>query len=291
MAIGIYGVRFDENHRDSLEQFTRALGQSGKDLRVHESFMPFLMEKLPELSSLRTFTDIDSFPEMNLLLSVGGDGTLLNTVRIVKDSGIPVLGINTGRLGFLSLFSLEDPEALVSFIVEGGFELDPRTLLEVHCPDIELGSFPYALNEVTLHKKDTSSMITVHVFADGHFLNSYWADGLIASTPTGSTAYSLSCGGPIVMPGSENFILTPIAPHNLNVRPFVIANHTTLRMQAEGREPSTLLTMDNRSYSVPSMAEITLKKAPFPLNLVHGHGQHFFSTIRNKMMWGIDKRN
>lgn len=291
MAIGIYGIRFDDTHRESLERFALALSQTGTPLRVHESFMPFFSEQIPTLAHLETFNDASSFPEMNLLLSIGGDGTLLNTLRIVKDTGIPVLGINTGRLGFLSLFSLEDPDGLVAFVVNGGFELDSRTLLEIQCPDVDLGSFPFALNEITLHKKDTSSMITVHVFADDHFLNSYWADGLIVSTPTGSTAYSLSCGGPIVMPGSENFILTPIAPHNLNVRPFVMANHATLRIQSEGREPSTLLTIDSRSFSIPSMSEVTLKKAPFPLNLVTAHGQHFFSTIRNKMMWGIDKRN
>lgn len=291
MAIGIYGIRFAPSYQQAVSRLIDTLRNSARPLRVHERFHPFLCEVLPECSTLPTFSESNGTDDLDLLLSIGGDGTLLDTARIVRDRGTPVLGINTGRLGFLSLFNLQEPEKLGHFISQGGFELDGRSLIQVESDDVDLGDFSVAMNEVTVHKKDTSSMITVHTWADDQFLNSYWADGLIVSTPTGSTAYSLSCGGPIVMPGSENFILTPIAPHNLNVRPFVIPNETVLRMKAESREPTSLLTIDSRSFSIPEGAEIRLRRAPFELNLVVGDDHHFFSTIRNKMMWGIDRRN
>lgn len=291
MAIGIYGIRFAPPFQEPVRCLLDTLKSAGHELRVHERFHPFVSEALPSCADLPTFKDLSAFPEMNLLISIGGDGTLLDTARIVRDSGIPVLGVNTGRLGFLSLFNLEEPEALAKYILRGGFELEGRSLIQLSSSDVDLGDFAVAMNEVTLHKKDTSSMITVHTWADDQYLNSYWADGLIVATPTGSTAYSLSCGGPIVMPGSENFILTPIAPHNLNVRPFVIPNQSVLRLRAEGREPTSLLTIDSRSVSIPDGAEVILRRAPFELNLVVADDHHFFSTIRGKMMWGIDKRN
>lgn len=291
MAIGIYGIQFEASYKPPLQALVNQLRAFGLEIRIHRSFAPFLCKHIPELCDVPLFDDLAAFPEMNMLISVGGDGTMLGTLNIVRDSGIPVLGLNTGRLGFLSLFNLEDPLTLADYIRGGGFELDARDLLEISSDALDLGEFPLALNEITLHKKDTSSMITVHTYADDQFLNSYWADGLIVATPTGSTAYSLSCGGPIVMPGSENFILTPIAPHNLNVRPFVIPNRTKLTLYAEGRVASSLLTIDNRSYSLPVGAKVHVSRAGFDLNLVSGPDQHFFSTIRNKMMWGIDKRN
>lgn len=291
MSIGISGIRFERHHATALTALVEALLNEGHHVRIQAGFHAFLRDEVAFTLDTGVFQDVRDYPEMKLLLSIGGDGTLLDTLRVVRDSEVPVLGVNTGRLGFLSLFALDDPQALARYIMQGQFELDDRSAIEVIGGDVNIDSFPHALNEVTLHKKDTSSMISVHSWADGAFLNSYWADGLIVATPTGSTAYSLSCGGPIVMPGSENFILTPVAPHNLNVRPMVIPNSTELRLQAKGREPESLLTLDRRTYSIPSDASITLKKSPFNLRLVKAPEQHFFSTIRNKLMWGIDQRN
>ncbi|NQX93216.1 MAG: NAD(+)/NADH kinase, partial [Flavobacteriales bacterium] len=171
------------------------------------------------------------------------------------------------------------------------YELDHRALIEVEAKGVDLGGFKYALNEVTIHKKETASMITIHAHMEDQFINTYWADGLIVSTPTGSTAYSLSCGGPIVMPGTESWVFTPIAPHNLNVRPLVVANRHKITLRAEGREPTFLLTLDSRSVSIDSNTEVTLKNADFEIALINLENQHFFNTIRNKMMWGIDRRN
>lgn len=227
------------------------------------------------------------------LFSIGGDGTLLNTIMLVKDSKIPVLGINSGRLGFLTDINKDEfTTDLLMLLKNKQYELDNRSVIKLKTNDPELfADAPYALNEFTVHKLDSSAMITVHTFVDGRFLNSYWADGVIVATPTGSTAYSLSCGGPIVYPNSQNFVITPVAPHNLNVRPIVIPDHKTISFKIEGRSDTFLCTLDSRSESINHNIHLEVSKEKFEISLLRLSGNDFFSTLRNKLMWGVDSRN
>jgi NAD+ kinase len=225
------------------------------------------------------------------MFSVGGDGTLLESVSYVKKLKLPVLGINTGRLGFLTSVSSQETDEAIKSILANDFDLDTRSLLEVELKNNPFGTLNFALNEVTIQKKDSSSMITIHTYLDGKFLNSYWADGLIVSTPTGSTAYSLSCNGPIVLPNSGNIIITPIAPHNLNVRPLVIPDNIEVRLLIESRAENCLVALDYKSETIPVSTEIIIKKSKEQISLIRLKNHDFLSTLRNKLMWGLDKRN
>lgn len=226
----------------------------------------------------------------DFVLTLGGDGTILNAMTLVLDSGIPILGINLGRLGFLSSVEKTKLRESIDLLLTGEYDLDERTVIELHC-NHPLFDKPFALNDFTIHKRDTSSMITIHTYIDGEFLNSYWADGVIVSTPTGSTGYSLSCGGPIIFPNSENFVITPVAPHNLNVRPIVLSELSEIRFEIEGRSENFLATLDSRYETVTSEHIITIKKADFKINLVDLNNISFNKTIHNKLMWGLDSRN
>jgi NAD+ kinase len=230
--------------------------------------------------------------KVDLLISFGGDGTLLDTVTMIKNSNIPILGINAGRLGFLANITQEDIVSAVKVIKDKKFRIDERTLVEVvNFEDLNGIDCNFALNEITVHKKDSSSMLKIHTYVDNEFLNTYWSDGLIVSTPTGSTAYSLSCGGPILSPSSDNFIINPISPHNLNLRPLVVSDNVEIKLATESREGQFLLTMDSRSVTVENNVPIILKKANFNIKLIELPDQNFFRTIRNKLFWGKDSRN
>jgi NAD+ kinase len=210
---------------------------------------------------------------------------------MLKGVDIPVLGINTGRLGFLARVSSDKIKESIDNWLAGNFKIENRSLLEVHTENELFGKKNFALNEVTIHKNDNASMIIIHTYVNGEFLNSYWADGLIVSTPTGSTAYSLSVGGPIVAPGSNNIIISPVAPHNLNVRPIVISDDSEITLKIEGRTDKSLISMDSRVQRIDSAIEITIKKAPYLVNLIQFPTQTFFKTLRHKLNWGLDKRN
>jgi NAD+ kinase len=227
----------------------------------------------------------------DLLISVGGDGTFLKAVSFIRDSKVPILGINIGRLGFLSNLSKNQIDQTLERFASGAYEFQKRSLLRVHTENGIFGDQNFALNELTLQKKDTSTMIKVHTFLDDKFLNTYWADGLIVGTPTGSTAYSLSCGGPIITPGCQVHILTPIAPHNLNVRPVVVPDHLPITLEVEGRDRSYLLTLDGHSRQIKQGEKVTITKAEFMINVVKFEDNNFLDTIRNKMLWGSDTRN
>ena len=227
----------------------------------------------------------------DFLISLGGDGTILDATVLIQSKDIPILGINMGRLGFLANVAKSNIESSLDALFTGRFQLDFRTLLQVTTSCNKLLKPNFALNEITLARKETTSMITVHTYLNGNYLNSYWADGLIVSTPTGSTGYSLSCGGPIIMPNSDNFVLTPIAPHNLTMRPFVINDSNTLRMQVESRENEFLASLDSRMHSFTSDTELLIQKADFRIALVQTELQDFPSTMRNKLSWGRDFRN
>ncbi len=228
---------------------------------------------------------------LNWVISIGGDGTLLDLVPIIKDSEIPVLGINTGRLGFLASISLEQIESAIDELIIGSYHLDKRSVLQLESDQIYFGKNQFALNDFVVHKNDSSSMITINTYLNGEFLNAYWADGLIVCTPTGSTGYSLSCGGPILFPQSLSFALTPIAPHNLNVRPIVISDENVISFEVEGRSSSFLISLDSRSISVGYGAQLAIRKADFSMNLIELESGNYLETLRRKLMWGMDNRN
>ncbi len=234
--------------------------------------------------------ELDNF-DPDFLISLGGDGTILDATVLIQSKDIPILGINMGRLGFLANVAKGNVESSLDALFTGRFQLDFRSLLQVRTSCGKLMKPNFALNEITLARKESTSMITVHTYLNGNYLNSYWADGLIVSTPTGSTGYSLSCGGPIIMPNSDNFVLTPIAPHNLTMRPFVINDSNTLRMQVESRENEFLASLDSRIHSFTTETELLIQKADFRIALVQTELQDFPSTMRNKLSWGRDHRN
>ena len=224
------------------------------------------------------------------LLTIGGDGTMLDALTVVKDSEIPVMGINAGRLGFLAVSSFDTIEVLVEDLKSGNYILDKRSLLHLDSSR-QIFSTALALNDFVLHKKDSSSMITVHTFLNGQYLTSYWADGLIVATPTGSTGYSLSCGGPIIFPKSQSLVITPIAPHNLNMRPVVIPDDQVITFEIEGRSKTFMATMDARSMNITSEIALAIKKSDITFNLIRTQNHNFLETLRNKMNWGLDSRN
>ncbi|MFZ6050416.1 NAD kinase [Halocola ammonii] len=291
MTIAFYGLQFGADFNPVVQAIFDGLQKRNTELIVHEDFAKFLKERIRFDSDFKTFKDHRGLESVDCLISIGGDGTLLSTIHFVRDSGIPVLGVNAGRLGFLSHVSADQVAEAIEDLLDRKYSIDERSLIKVSSPQQDFGDFPFALNEVTVHKKDTSSMVRIHAYLDETYINTYWADGLIVCTPTGSTAYSLSCNGPIVMPGSENFTITPIAPHNLNVRPLVVPNRHKLRLKAEGREPNFLMALDSISHSVSANTDIIIENASFSLNLINLEGRSFFNTIRNKLMWGADRRN
>ncbi len=291
MTAGIFGKHFGPEFNEAISYLFKSLHAHGVKTCVFEPFREFMATSITEAKNQPTFKHRKEVAEIDWLISIGGDGTLLDSVTLIGDSNVPILGFNTGRLGFLSNINIPLLDEAVASLVNKNYKRDKRALIEVMASDIDLGEVNFALNEVTIHKKETSSMISIHTYMKEQFVNTYWADGLIVSTPTGSTAYSLSCGGPIVMPGTDSWVLTPIAPHNLNVRPLVIPNNAEIRLRAEGRESNFLLTLDSRSFTISEKSEVVLRNAPFQVELINLRGQYFFNTIRNKLMWGIDRRN
>lgn len=292
MTIAVYARNTKDNHPLYIEKLIALLKKEKVNLIVYEPYYQYLKKEYRFDTILKTFNCYDSLKsKADYVVCLGGDGTILETIALVRKSGIPVLGVNTGRLGFLASVSKDDIEKAVTLLLQEKFTLDKRELLEIIGGEKQFDDVNYALNEFTIHKKDSSAMINIDTYVDGVFLNSYFADGLIVSTPTGSTAYSLSCGGPIMIPDSENFIITPIASHNLNVRPIVISNNKTLSFKIAGRDESYNISLDSRSSQINSGAEISIKKADFRFNLINFEGQHFFETLRNKLLWGLDRRH
>ncbi len=292
MKVGIYGRSFDDSFIPNIQVLFNTLKFFGWEVSVYEPFMAFLQPRISmsiEPTVFNKYEDVKG--NVDIMLSVGGDGTFLETATIIRDTGIPILGINTGRLGFLASTSKDNIKAALQDIKDNKYRLQTRSLLKLVTDEGLFGEDNFALNELTVHKKETSSMITIHTYIGDLYLNSYWADGLIISTPTGSTAYSLSCGGPIIVPGALDYVITPIAPHNLNVRPVVVPDSREIRLKIEGRGRDFLCSLDSRSVTIDSAIELTVKKADFEINVIQTEGQNFLNTIRNKMMWGLDRRN
>lgn len=293
MRIGIYGRHLDDSFVPHIQELFNTLRAFNWHVMIYEPFYGSLKSRITMSDSPVFFNRHEEiWGKIDLLICIGGDGTFLETARIIRDSGIPVLGVNTGRLGFLASTSKDEIKEVLQFIYEDKYRLQNRSVLMLETKENLFGEDNFALNELTVHKKDTSSMITIHAYFGDLYLNSYWADGLIIATPTGSTAYSLSCGGPIIVPGSRSFVVTPIAPHNLNVRPIVVPDDRTIRLRIEGRgNEEFMCTLDSRSVTIDSSVELYIKKAKFDLNVVQTDNQNFLNTIRNKMMWGKDSRN
>ncbi|MFB6258023.1 MAG: NAD kinase [Flavobacteriales bacterium] len=292
MTIGIYGRSLHSDHVPAVRELFEAVEAGGGHILIHASFAEKVKESIPEALSVGTF---EGYEELNKrvdkLISIGGDGTLLDTISFVMDSGVPILGLNTGRLGFLAQTSKEDVGAAVEALLNDDHSIDPRSLISLKEPASLFGTDNVALNEFTLLKKNSSSMVTVNTYLDGEYLNSYWADGLIIATPTGSTAYSMSCGGPILAPNASDLIITPVAAHNLNIRPLVVPDRSRIVLEMEGRSERCLTTLDSRSNTVQAGTVLELQKADFTIDLVELKGQRFSETLRSKLLWGMDKRN
>jgi NAD+ kinase len=292
MKLALFGKDIAKNYEGYLNQLIRRLDEYDAELIVYDPFYPVISRFNENLKIQGTFKGHDDLAgNTDMVLSIGGDGTLLDTVALVQDSGIPVLGINLGRLGFLSSISRDSIIPAIDKVMTGDYSLDQRTLLRLESSRSIFGEFSYALNDLTINRKDSTALVVIHVYVDDMFLNSYWADGLIVATPTGSTAYSLSSGGPIVSPGSENFVITPIAPHNLTIRPIIVSDNSEIKIKVEGRDKKFLVSLDSRTGIIDPGEELIIKKADFKFNLVQIENRDFFATIRDKLKWGLDARN
>ncbi len=290
MRIAIFGKSYSPEHKEYLKILFDRLNNYNTELCIYKPYFELLPSDLTVDQNMRLFTNHKEL-SCKMLISIGGDGTILDTVPFVRGSGIPILGINLGRLGFLSSISKNEISTSIESIMKNDYTVEKRALLKLQQPQNIFGDLNFALNDITLYRNNTTSLITIHVYVDGKFLNSYWGDGLIVSTPTGSTAYSLSVGGPIITPGSQNFLIAPIASHNLTVRPIVIQDSSEIRIKIEGREEKYLMTMDSRQSSINKDQELIITRNDFEVSLIQMNNQNFFSTIRDKLMWGFDNRN
>jgi len=290
MKAAIYGKTFNVNFMPVMKSFINKLFDVGAEVWIVDSFMTFIRNTIPETyENIRIYKVMEDLPEdLNYLFSIGGDGTFLEAAAMAKGRNIPIVGINSGRLGFLANISKEDVKQSIDYILHREFTIEERSLVEIRTSDGMYNDF--ALNEIAIQKKN-SKMITIHAYLNGELLNSYWADGLIISTPTGSTAYSLSVGGPIVIPGSKNFIISPISPHTLAVRPVVIPDYHEIRLKVDGRSSEYLVSADYRSYNLNTSIDLFIKRADETVKMLKLPGHSFYKTIRSKLMWGMDKRN
>lgn len=292
MKIAIYGRQFnDPVVIPFIQQVFDNLAQHGVEIYVHHQLHNYLKDNFKSLqyTVLEATEKLKNF--IDLFITLGGDGTLLDVVVLVRDSGIPIIGINFGRLGFLASINKNDITAAIHAVVNKQFSLDSRELISINSEDDLFDGDNFALNDITIHRRDDSAMITAHVFLNGEFLNSYWGDGIIISTATGSTAYSLSCGGPIIYPDSNSLVLTPVSPHNLNVRPIVLPDSCSLAFDVECRGTKYLVSCDSRTAVIDKTVRFQVQKAGFKLNLIRLNNESYLSTLRNKLMWGLDARN
>ncbi len=290
MTIALFGKTIAPENGEYMRQLFAELAKNQVEIVVYQPFAELVKAFVPEGVNCSVFTS-NADLNADLLFSIGGDGTILDTVPFVLDSGIPVAGINMGRLGFLSSISKNEIANAVNSVLTGDYTVEQRSLLELVSPEKVFDDVKYALNELNVIRNPEHSLLAIKVFVDDVYLNTYWGDGILLATPTGSTAYSLSAGGPIIAPNAKNFVITPIATHNLTVRPVVIPDDSTIRIQVEGREKSFVFSMDSRNCTLDTSVQLEVRKAGFCLNLVRMRGEDFFGTIRNKLMWGKDNRN
>jgi len=291
MKIAVHGKRFIAESKPVIQKAFDLLQSKDAQVMISNTFMKYLNKSKVTTNGLKEYRAGDNLREVNFMITLGGDGTLLEAITHIGKLEIPILGINTGKLGFLATTSKEGAINAIEAIFKNEYSFDCRTLIRLESNKDIFKGLTFALNDITILKKDTSSMIVVHAYINGEFLNSYWADGLIISTPTGSTGYSLSCGGPIVLSQSNNFIITPVSPHNLTVRPLVVPDENVLSFKIEGRKKKFLISLDSRYETVSEDVELTIKKESFKAKLVVLKDYNFFDTLRQKLNWGLDIRN
>lgn len=288
-AIAIHGRGITEASLLYIKQIISIIQSKDHQIVVSKSLQDDSFDIFNEFQSFNSSKEITS---CKAIFSLGGDGTLLDTLTIVGQMQLPILGINLGRLGFLATISKEKIESALSAFFDNHYDIENRTLVQLQNADGLFTGYNFALNEFAILRKDTSSMIVVKAYLNGEFLNTYWADGLMVSTPTGSTGYSLSCGGPVLMPNAANLLITPVSPHNLNVRPLVIPDNASLKFEVETRDPSFLISLDSRSMSIDKQRlSFEISRAPFYAKLIKIKGDTFIDTLRTKLTWGLDKRN
>ena len=294
MKVAIYGQYYQNSTEPIINDIFVFFNKNNVEMIIESHFLLMLNERKIVEKKYKTFTSHTELDDsFDMLISIGGDGTILRAATLVRDSGIPILGINAGRLGFLASVQKENIASFMQFVIDKKYTISKRTLLSLTCtpPNESIDAINFAMNEITVSRKDTTSMITIDTYLNDEYLNSYWADGLIISTPTGSTGYSLSCGGPILTPDVKSLVITPIAPHNLTARPLVVPDETEIRLKVSGREEYYLVSLDSRVTSIKNESILTLKKTPFQINMVEIPGETFLKTLRNKLLWGEDKRN
>lgn len=294
MKVAIFGQYYQNDTRPIIRDIFVFFNNNNVEMVIEENFLKILYENEIVKKQYKTFSShkcLDS--SFDVLVSIGGDGTILRAATYVRASGIPIIGINAGRLGFLAKVQKENIETFLQIIIEKKHTVSERTLLSLSCipENKELTELNFAMNEITVSRKDTTSMITIETYLNNEYLNSYWADGLIISTPTGSTGYSMSCGGPILTPEVNGFVITPIAPHNLNARPLVIPDDTEIKLKVSGREEQYLVSLDSRIATLDNNSELIIKKTPFKIKMIEISEETFLKTLRNKLLWGEDKRN
>ncbi|MDI9320029.1 MAG: NAD kinase [Phycisphaerales bacterium] len=293
MLVALYNRSFEQDDIPMLQRIIYKLEGYQLSLIFFEDFYHRIKQHISLKQAPQIlFTGRNDLPsQTDMLMSLGGDGTMLDTVTFVGNSNIPIIGINLGRLGFLAAISEDEVDGALSSLIQGSYTIEKRSLLHLDANIPLFGNAPFGLNEFTIHRKDSSSMIKIHTYLNGEFLNTYWADGLIVATPTGSTGYSLSCGGPVVFPQASNFVITPVAPHNLNLRSIVVPDDGVISFEVEGRSDTFLCTLDSRSETITSETQLAIRKEHFSISLVRPHEHNFLKTIRQKLYWGIDKRN
>lgn len=293
MKVAIYGQYYKVDDELYLEELLHTLQENNIEFVVESHFYSGFKDSIQH-KNIQTFSSYEELDNsFDFMFTVGGDGTILRAVTFLRDSNIPIVGINTGRLGFLATVKKEEITTSIELLLKKEYKVRQRSLLSISTTsgNESLNELNFALNEVSVSRKNTASMITIETYLDDEYLTSYWADGLIIATPTGSTGYSLSCGGPIITPQAKSFVLTPIAPHNLNARPLVIPDETNIKFKVTGREEKFFLSLDSRMITIESGAEIAVKKANFHLNMVEINQQTFIKTLREKLLWGQDTRN
>lgn len=294
MKVAIFGQYYQNDTRPIIRDIIVFFEANQVEMVIEKNFLTNLYKEDIVQKDYKTFskhTDLDA--SFDILISIGGDGTILRAATFVRDLGIPILGVNAGRLGFLAKVQKENIESFLQIVLEKKYSISERTVLSLDTTPInsEINHLNFAMNEVTVSRKDTTSMITIETYLNGEYLNSYWADGLIISTPTGSTGYSLSCGGPVLTPEVKSLVITPIAPHNLNARPLVIPDDTEIELHVSGREENYLVSLDSRTASISNNTVLKIKKTSFNIKMVEIPNETFLKTLRNKLLWGQDKRN
>ncbi|QJD94678.1 NAD kinase [Mucilaginibacter robiniae] len=291
MNIAVYGRQFNDSALPFAQQVFDSLAQHQVGIFVHCRLHEFLTAKTINTNYQLLDENVPLKGHIDVLITLGGDGTMLDIVTLIRDTGIPVIGINFGRLGFLASVNKSDIAAAINAVVNRQFTLEARELIRIDSASSVFGADNFALNDITFHKRDDAAMITMHAYLNDEFLNSYWGDGIIISTSTGSTAYSLSCGGPIIFPKSNALVVTPVSPHNLNVRPIVLPDNSKLSFEVETRSANYLISCDSRTAVIENNMKFDICKADFQLNLIRLNNESYLNTLRNKLLWGLDARN